>query len=294
MSERSSDETRRLCFLIGPIGGDGTATRQHADWVLHGLVKPALEAEPFFYKVMRADDDDRPGQITAQIIDRIVEAELVVADLTGMNPNVLYELAIRHMVSKPVIQLCDSETTLPFDIQNERTIKFDISSIDSVNSTKERIKRHASEIEVNTFVVSNPVTAAKKIVEMNTSPDSTEQMVATLLTSVTSMQRQIVKLEARTAPRTPLADSDLLSMQALKSRIMLANALIHREGQETSSPTLSHLREVTADEYHELESTTPSEAHFAQPSLGTTLSDGEVKIGKDVVLRGKKTEPDSS
>ena len=51
----------------------------------------------------------QPGSITTQIVDQILTAALVVADLTGHNANVLYELAIRHVVRKPVVQLIQKE-----------------------------------------------------------------------------------------------------------------------------------------------------------------------------------------
>jgi len=52
--------------------------------------------------VIRADKISEPGIITTQIIGHIVDAELVIADLTDKNPNVFYELAIRHAIRNPI------------------------------------------------------------------------------------------------------------------------------------------------------------------------------------------------
>lgn len=71
---------------------------------------------------MRADQISKSGLITTQIINQIIECPLVIADLTGANPNVFYELAIRHATGKPYIQLIEQGHRLPFDIGGVRTI----------------------------------------------------------------------------------------------------------------------------------------------------------------------------
>lgn len=62
------------------------------------------------------------GMIGNQIIDRIINDDLAVTNLTGNNPNVMYELAIRHASAKPIIHICENGTVLPFDIKDSRTI----------------------------------------------------------------------------------------------------------------------------------------------------------------------------
>ena len=57
------------------------------------------------YEVTRADKIAESGIINSQIIQRIVEDELLIADLTDMNANVFYELAIRHSIRKPFVQI---------------------------------------------------------------------------------------------------------------------------------------------------------------------------------------------
>ena len=63
---------------------------------------------------------DQPGIISNQVITRLLEDNLVIADLTDRNPNVYYELAVRHAFGKPVIQIIDSNETIPFDVSMMR------------------------------------------------------------------------------------------------------------------------------------------------------------------------------
>lgn len=83
-NEPGSDDN--LCFFITRIGEEGAPEREQADGVMDAIVRPA--AEKLGLECVRADQLPDPGQITTQIIDRIVGAKMVVADLTGANPNV--------------------------------------------------------------------------------------------------------------------------------------------------------------------------------------------------------------
>ena len=129
---RTTVPKQPLCFVIGPIGRDGTPERKHADLLLHAVIKEVLEAEEFGYKVKRADEDADPGMIGDRVITDITHAELVVADLTDLNPNAFYELGIRHSIEKPTIHVARSGTLLPFDNVSHRTISIDLTDWQSI------------------------------------------------------------------------------------------------------------------------------------------------------------------
>lgn len=73
-------------------------------------------------KVDRSDRDATPGPITSRILRSILASKVVVADLTGSNPNVFYELSFAHSFGLPVVILIDKAENLPFDVKNERVI----------------------------------------------------------------------------------------------------------------------------------------------------------------------------
>jgi len=122
----AAQPTKPLCFVIGPIGADGSPERKHADLLLHAVIKHVLEADEFGYRVKRADEDADPGMIGDRMISNILDAELVVADLTDLNPNAFYELGIRHSSLKPAIHVARAGTSLPFDTVAQRTIFIDL------------------------------------------------------------------------------------------------------------------------------------------------------------------------
>src|SRR3954453_18320013 len=93
----------KTCFVISPIGAADSPQRKRADIVLKHIFKHALE--PLGYAVVRADEISQPGSITLQVLERVLESDLVIADLTDHNPNVFYELAVRHASQKPVIHV---------------------------------------------------------------------------------------------------------------------------------------------------------------------------------------------
>ncbi len=138
-SDQADFET--TCFYITPIGEEDSEERKHSDLFLGSIVEPALEK--FQLKVVRADQIAKPGTITRQVIDFLLRSRLVIADMSYHNPNVFYELAIRHAARLPVVQLIRSSDRIPFDLGQVRTIQIDTSTIYSLVP---QIEVHRSEI----------------------------------------------------------------------------------------------------------------------------------------------------
>ncbi len=115
------------CFYISPIGADGSEYRQHSDLFMGTLIEPALAS--FGLTLVRADQIDKPGMITRQIMEYLVKARLVIVDMSYHNPNVFYELAIRHMMRLPIVQIVRKSDTIPFDVNQMRTVIIDTSDI---------------------------------------------------------------------------------------------------------------------------------------------------------------------
>jgi hypothetical protein len=117
-----------VCFVIGPIGdklgepGSPERSRyEEAVEVLEDIIEPACAG--FALRVLRADRITTTGEIPDQIFRHLRDSYLVIADLTDANPNVMYELGLRHTTGKLTIQIGE-KSRLPFDVATIRTIMF--------------------------------------------------------------------------------------------------------------------------------------------------------------------------
>ena len=141
----------KVCFVICPIGEDETEQRKHSDMILKHLIKPVLEEKGF--SVIRADKIGKSGLITQQILEHLVKARLCIADLSFNNPNVFYELGVRHLSQLPVIQIIRKGDKLPFDVSQGRAITIDTSDvytlIDRLESAKKELAQYINPIVNN-------------------------------------------------------------------------------------------------------------------------------------------------
>ncbi len=151
----------KKCFIITPIGEEGSEVFRKTEGVIENVIRPILQ-EYGFSDIKSAYEIAESGMITNQIINRIINDDLVVANLTGNNPNVMYELAVRHATAKSIIQICETGTELPFDIKNARTI-FYKDDLQGGNDLKNKFKEFVKNIDPTKEYKDNPIHFAFKI-----------------------------------------------------------------------------------------------------------------------------------
>jgi len=188
------DKLKKHCFVISPIGDADTEIRKRSDQVLKYIISPAVEQ--CGYIAIRGDQMSEPGLITTQIIQHIVDDPLVMADLTGRNPNVFYELALRHALRKPLIQMIAKGELLPFDVAGMRTIPIDHHDLDNVEEVREEIIRQIKSLEVNTDVVT-PISIALNLQTLRESDNPEQRSLAGLLSTISELRFELSSIVTR-------------------------------------------------------------------------------------------------
>ncbi len=111
--------------MIAPISDPGTETRRRSDFLLNRVIKPTLEKIDPAIEVRRADTATDNRSLHDRIRRRVAECDLLIADLTGENANVFYELGFRHAWNLPTLLFTSSSySELPFDVKPFEVISY--------------------------------------------------------------------------------------------------------------------------------------------------------------------------
>lgn len=145
-NNQSSEKTieNNNCFIITPIGAQDGRERRFADGITNEVIEPVLKE--FEMTPIVAHRISETGSINDQVIQHIYKDKLAICNLTGLNPNVMYELGVRYTMRKHTILICEQGTRLPFDIITERTI-FYTNDIAGSAELKQQLKDMISRIE---------------------------------------------------------------------------------------------------------------------------------------------------
>lgn len=130
-------KTKEVCFVIMPFGGWG-------DDYYETIYRPAIESAGL--DTHRADDLFRPSTIVNDIWAYTKKARLLLADLSGKNPNVFYELGLAHALAKPVILIAESIEEIPFDLRALRVITYDKHDPEWGRNLRDKVAASVKEI----------------------------------------------------------------------------------------------------------------------------------------------------
>jgi len=183
---------QKVCFVISPIGEPGSDTRKRSDQILRHIIEPCLEE--CGYVAIRADQIGEPGIITNQVIQHLLDDPLVIADLSDRNPNVFYELAIRHLIRKPLVQMMRKGEPIPFDVAPMRIIQFDRHDLDSVAEARREIINQIRSVERDPNSIQSPISAAIDLNALKGSDRPEAQMLADLASSVAEIRATVATI----------------------------------------------------------------------------------------------------
>ena len=192
-----TDESEKTCFVIAPIGEPESDTRKRSDQILRHIIRPAVEAKG--YTAIRGDEISEPGIITSQVIQHVVDDPLVVADLTERNPNVFYELAVRHAIRKPFIQIIDKGESIPFDVAATRTVFVDHHDLDNVETAKTQIIEQITALESDSSTLETPISVSLDLQHLRRSENPGERSLADVLSELSGIRSALAEFEERIA-----------------------------------------------------------------------------------------------
>jgi len=134
------------CFVIMPFGEkkdpDGKAI--DFDAIYKDIIKAGVESLRGM-ECVRCDEIDEAGVVQKQMLESIHQADAVVVDITTSNPNVFYELGVRHALADCVTVIIKREGTgIPFNIRSMKAIEYNPESPESVEKTRKKIAAYIS------------------------------------------------------------------------------------------------------------------------------------------------------
>jgi hypothetical protein len=267
---RNMTESRKSCFVISPIGADGSPERKRADLVLKHIFRAVLE--PLGYDVVRADEISIPGSITLQVVQRVLQSALVIADLTDQNPNVFYELAVRHASGNPVIHVIQTGQKIPFDIADLRTIHMDLD-LDGAERTRAAVAAHVKEIEAG-HLGENPVKLAGVIKHLESGNSEEKIVLKQILDGISearSTDRQmVVEQNAAWMNRFELLRSEF---QTLAVRLYELSAVVERTKKANDEPNQPGAIQLHIND----------KGSVVKGSVNVFLKDGEQQVAQETL-----------
>lgn len=148
----------KTCFVIMPFSDYGGIVEQEWTTIYDCLLKPSIEDCNLGYECKRSEI--RNGAFTKDIILGLKHSKVVLADITYFNPNVMWELGIRHSLSMRTILVNNHKATQKWiisDIPNYGVVSYNIENLVEINKFKATIKRILTEIEANPERNDSPV-----------------------------------------------------------------------------------------------------------------------------------------
>ncbi|MEA4896141.1 MAG: hypothetical protein VB064_12910 [Oscillospiraceae bacterium] len=212
----NSSKNKGKCFVIMPISESKDFEECHFKKIYEQIFSPAIKSAG--YTPHRADDDKSSHFIQADIIKDLIEAPMALCDLSTRNPNVLYELGIRHAFNKPVVLVHQVGTDRIFDITGINTLEYRQDRLfDEVLEDRDAISKAIEETEKDStgrhsLIKLIQVSAAK----YDESAVSGDYKLDVLLNSIMNELKEIKQQSYRDS-------KDIINYELQKSNTILRN-----------------------------------------------------------------------
>jgi len=202
-----------------PISDPDGYEAGHFGRVYKHIIKPACEAAGFV--PVRADEVKKANLIILDILKQIVDADMVVCDLSARNPNVMYELGVRQAFDKPTVLIKDKKTPRIFDVAGLRTEDYDETlRVDTVASN---VRSISAAMVATLDAGPDDVNSLIRLLSMSraTLPDSEKLSsdTAVLLGAIGELSDRMGKLEAHRPRRRKLKTEEPFPEYGLRAQL---------------------------------------------------------------------------
>lgn len=149
------EEQRKVCFVIMPFSSTKSCSSDEWSEVFLEVIRPAVEESGYDFECQRSEAIQ--GSIIEEILDNLNRADLVIADLTDRNPNVFYELGVRHTLRDSTLLVAQRLEDIPFDLQHYAIQVYEWKTKKARDEFKARLKGVIAKI------VSEPTKGASPV-----------------------------------------------------------------------------------------------------------------------------------
>lgn len=145
---------RKKCFVIMPVSKTKSCTADEWTGIFAQMIKPAVTGSRFGFTCERSEP--RTGNLIRDILNELNSADVVIADLTDMNPNVFYELGVRHTLRNRTILIAQDEKYVPSDLRSYWVIFYE-KNLSGLQDFKNKVRGILKEMMDNPEKPDSPV-----------------------------------------------------------------------------------------------------------------------------------------
>ena len=147
-------KNKKKCFVIMPVSGTNSCIEDEWTGIFEHMIKPAVKGSRLGFDCERAKP--MSGAFIKDILEGLNRADVVIADLTDRNPNVCYELGIRHTLKNRTILITQSMDDVPSDLQSYWVITYE-KDLSGADRFKKRIREILREMQKDPDKTDSPV-----------------------------------------------------------------------------------------------------------------------------------------
>ncbi|EJG1732304.1 TPA: hypothetical protein N3B91_002886 [Vibrio parahaemolyticus] len=195
MTKQQEATKKKTCFIVMPIADMDGYEKGHFSRVYKHLIAPACMKAG--YDPIRADDVDTSHYIVVDIMRKIVDSDMVICDISGRNPNVMFELGFRQAFNLPTVLIKDDKTPNIFDIQGMRHTAYDHSL--RIDNVQDKVDKISESIKSTASSVGKDITSLVQMLALQPAsvPSNVElsQDSSVLLKAINDISSRISRLE---------------------------------------------------------------------------------------------------